>query len=302
MIVKGMKKEIKLSVVVPISRMARKLELMFSWIVASPNDEVEIILVHDFQDSETSDELIKFISRISQSNVELIEGEYNSPGLARNAGLELAKGSWIQFVDSDDLPNIEGSLSLIKDAHDNSDILVGRFSYWDPLLNRNWKLITTGDEKIDLSLNPGIWRLIFKREKINKKAFSHFRMGEDQLFLLENEIFNSQLEFSNREIYRYTVGQSGQLTAQSWALKELEELIPRSIDAFKHSKKPEMKYESILVTRQILTLAKHQYKSRELSLGKLSRLGINDLKLPNKIEILKSFTFILRHRNKYVDC
>ena len=297
-----MKKYIELSVVVPISRMAGKMELMFSWISNTLNRDVQIILVHDIQDPRTSDELVQFMSRISQSNVKLIEGIYNSPGLARNAGLELAEGFWVQFIDSDDLPSIEGSLSLIEDARKESDILVGSFTYWDARHNKKWRLASTGDARLDLSLNPGIWRLIFRRERIHTANFSQFRMGEDQLFLLENRIFNCQLEFSDREIYRYSVGQSGQLTAQSWALKELELLIPQSIRAYKDSNPNVLKYDSILVTRQILTLAKHHLKSHELSIAWLFNLGIRDLPLSRKVQIGKALILILRYRSKYIEC
>jgi len=293
--------ESKLSVIVPIARMAGRMDLLFSWTERISNNKVQIILVHDKQDERTSVELLNWLAQLQHSNLKLIEGKYNSPGLARNAGIAIANGAWIQFVDSDDLPNIDGSLSLIENAKGTTDILVGRFTYWDSVNNRSWKLVTTQDPKLDLALNPGIWRIIFRRHCALQSQFSHYRMGEDQLFLLENGIFHWDLEFSDLEIYRYTVGHNSQLTAQTWALRELRELIPHTLKAYSRSVAQEEKYVAIVVARQLLTFSKFAFKSHEISRRIYFDLGINHLSVLKQFRIATSLLIIVKNRNKYVN-
>lgn len=60
-------------------------------------DEREIIVVDDGSDTDISGELTRH-----DSNILYIRQENGGPGVARNTGMKVAKGEYIQFVDSDD--------------------------------------------------------------------------------------------------------------------------------------------------------------------------------------------------------
>ena len=92
-----------LSVIVPVARMSGRLALMQSWLTSISNlDTVEVIVVHDKQDEETSRELREILNSVNSDRCILIEEFVNSPGLARNLGLKAASGIWVIFADSDD--------------------------------------------------------------------------------------------------------------------------------------------------------------------------------------------------------
>lgn len=61
--------------------------------------DLEIIVVDD----GSSDKSVQIVSQIESDKIQLVPLSKNQgQALARNAGLELAKGEWIQFLDSDD--------------------------------------------------------------------------------------------------------------------------------------------------------------------------------------------------------
>src|SRR5678816_1222276 len=61
--------------------------------------DLEIIVVDD----GSTDRSVQIVSQIESDKINLVQLSKNQgQALARNAGLALAKGNWIQFLDSDD--------------------------------------------------------------------------------------------------------------------------------------------------------------------------------------------------------
>jgi hypothetical protein len=50
---------------------------------------------------------------------------------------------------------------------------------------------------MSIAMDPGFWRMIFRREIIGSVRFTSYKMGEDQLFLLALDFFNRKLFFSS---------------------------------------------------------------------------------------------------------
>lgn len=81
----------------------------------------EVIVVDD----GSTDESVKVIQRFGD-RVTLIQQPNQGPGAARNAGLNLATGEFIQFMDSDDLASLnklEAQANILKDR--DADIVYG---------------------------------------------------------------------------------------------------------------------------------------------------------------------------------
>ena len=70
-----------LSVIVPISKMAGKLGSLKSWVKEAIKNDVQVILVHDYRDQETSDELSEFVRQVDSYAIAFIEGKFGAPGL-----------------------------------------------------------------------------------------------------------------------------------------------------------------------------------------------------------------------------
>lgn len=121
--------EIKLSIVVPVYNVSKYLIKCLDSLLSQnlPHNEYEIIVVDD----GSTDDSGVLADEYASNHPELINVIHqDNRGLsgARNSGIKIAKGKYIQFVDSDDYlePNVLKTL-VEKMERDSLDIL--RFNY-----------------------------------------------------------------------------------------------------------------------------------------------------------------------------
>ncbi len=91
----------RISVIVPVYNTAMFLPDCIDSILAQTFDDFECILVND----GSSDESPSICDAYAEKNAKIRVIHQNNAGLsaARNAGMEMAHGDWITFIDSDDI-------------------------------------------------------------------------------------------------------------------------------------------------------------------------------------------------------
>ena len=94
----------KVSVIVPVYNAGNYIEKCLESLRSQTLDDIEIIFVDDHGSDDSIDKIVSFIDGYSGNKTFLLTStERNSgPGAARNVGIELAKGEYVAFVDSDD--------------------------------------------------------------------------------------------------------------------------------------------------------------------------------------------------------
>ena len=95
---------VQISYILPCYNVGRLITETLENIYAQgmPEDEFEVICVNDFSPDDTHDRIAAFAE--GHSNLILLDQPRNLySGAARNRGLDVAKGEYIWFVDSDDL-------------------------------------------------------------------------------------------------------------------------------------------------------------------------------------------------------
>ena len=119
---------LKLSIIVPVYNVEKYLHKCVDSLLAQDllPDEYEIILVDDGS-PDRCDEICDSYTA-EHSNIRVIHRENGGLSVARNTGIDVAQGKYIQFVDSDDFlePNVLKSL-VQKMDDEQLDIL--RFNY-----------------------------------------------------------------------------------------------------------------------------------------------------------------------------
>ena len=214
--------QILLSVVTPISKMAGRLQRLEEWLIRVAKSPMEVILIHDRQDEMTGPQIQSLLSKISNPKIQLIEDYFGSPGLARNRGIEIAKGDWICFWDSDDLPNLEVVLALIEsNSASKADCLISNFNSVNEISKEVFAHKLTANFEDEFGLNPGLWRICFKYSAIADLRFGALRMAEDQIFLAEFFSKSRDVEIVSDTTYSYFFGESFHLTKNSSALNDL---------------------------------------------------------------------------------
>jgi len=90
----------KVSIIVPVYNTEKYLEKCLNSLIKQTLEDIEIICVNDGSTDNSLDILNKFAS--NDSRIKVISQENKMQGAARNAGMFVASGEYIGFVDSDD--------------------------------------------------------------------------------------------------------------------------------------------------------------------------------------------------------
>ena len=139
-----------------------------------------------------------------------------NPGSARNFGLDNAKGNWIIFWDCDDLPVLDPIIEFIQSQSVlNYDAVMFSYQVVDSQTNTICESRFATTKSLERNLcNPGLWRILLRKETISNKRFPPLKVGEDQIFLLNLEIEKIRLKYSDKISYSYFVRNVNQLTSQ----------------------------------------------------------------------------------------
>lgn len=137
--------EIKVSIIIPIYNVEKYIEQCIESVVNQTLKDIEIIIVND----GTKDNSMKKIEKyLSDPRIIVIDKENGGLSSARNVGLEIAKGEYIAFIDSDDF--IE--LTMLEELYNNSEKADIVFSdiifYDDKTKNKKYSKIKLSFEKI----------------------------------------------------------------------------------------------------------------------------------------------------------
>lgn len=96
---------IAISIIVPIHHFERYFYKCLDCLFAQTEKRLEIIIVDDCSDNDIKSPIEKYLNDPRCHYVRL--GERSGPGGARNKGLDLAKGEYIGFCDSDDWVDLD---------------------------------------------------------------------------------------------------------------------------------------------------------------------------------------------------
>ena len=248
---------ISLSIVVPIGPMVGQLENLLSWIDTIQDYPAQVILVVDEKNDGTYAELIRGLEQrnILQS-VLVLNAVCNGPGKARNLGTSEAKGKWITYWDSDDRPIVKETFRAIQQSEEGTDAIVCRYEK----INESGEITSPMLSDLQIALNPGIWRFVFKRENFTEVKFPDLRLAEDQIFLILSGVFSKKLEFYNTVCYQYIQSSKNQLTKDKRNLPDLLKALDLLSD---HSRSKvisagtEKNYLNVIIFRLSLTSIKN---------------------------------------------
>lgn len=187
------------SIIVPVYKTEAYLERCISSILQQPFQDYEVILIDDGS-PDRCPEICDYYKEID-ARVKVIHKQNGGVSSARNAGLAIAEGEFIWFIDSDDYIGADALQRLyeIKKKH-RADLYV----FSNCHINEEFSgEINTFFEKYYFTYILGFepWNKLYKRKiiQLNKIQFDiHETIGEDLLF---NICYYKSLFEKKREIY-----------------------------------------------------------------------------------------------------
>lgn len=105
------------SVITPVYNAGKYLDRTLNSVFHQTYKNIEIVLVDD-QSKDNSAEIIKEYQKMHPEIVYFLQPENKGAGYARNKALELAKGQYVAFLDSDDIwkpEKVEKQVRLLKE-------------------------------------------------------------------------------------------------------------------------------------------------------------------------------------------
>ncbi|BCI59804.1 glycosyltransferase family 2 protein [Solibaculum mannosilyticum] len=114
----------KVSIIVPVYNVEKYLPKCLDSLVSQTIDDFEILVVNDGSPDRSQDIIDEYSRRYPEKVVSLVK-ENGGQGSARNMALEIAKGEYIGFVDSDDWVDVTMYEKMYSVAREkNADIVV----------------------------------------------------------------------------------------------------------------------------------------------------------------------------------
>lgn len=199
----------KISVIIPVYNIEQYIQECISSILNQTHKNLEIIIINDGSTDGSKD--ICTQASTKDARIKLINQENRGVSAARNAGLEIATGDYITFVDGDDSAPpeyIEHLLSMTRDS--TIDIVTSKTKSGDIGLSTEPSTLSTISGKeaaIRLMhqriLNGPMGKLI-KRDLLNTIRFQEdLKVGED--LVLNYQILRKAnlVATSNARLYTY---------------------------------------------------------------------------------------------------
>lgn len=188
-----------ISVIVPVYGVEKYLSKCIESLVNQTFKDIEIILVDDGSPDSCGKICDTYAEKYEQLAV--IHQVNQGVSVARNAGLKIAKGEYIGFVDPDDwvAPDMYESMHRVMKETD-ADLVICGYDYYDEQgqVDRSRRYVTKENEIItqkevmyrfsDMppSIRHGVWNKFFKKNLLHEQKFKEgLHSSEDVLFLNE---------------------------------------------------------------------------------------------------------------------
>lgn len=205
----------KVSIVIPIYKAEKYLPTCVDSVLGQTYKDLEVILVDDASPDRCGEICEEYAKK--DSRVRVIHKENEGVSKARNAGLAIATGDYVQFVDSDDYLAEDMTKKLVEQMEQqNVDmVLCGFFEK-----NLNFERVSKAEEQpgiytreqilINIMRNPYsfhygvLWNKLFKRELLGKLLFSSdMDFGEDFIFNLHYLAHTEKITVIAEPLYYY---------------------------------------------------------------------------------------------------
>ena len=181
----------KVSIIVPVYNVEKYLARCLDSIMAQTEHDIEIICVNDGSTDSSASILDAYAAK--DSRIRIRTQPNGGLSAARNAGLDIATGDWVMFVDSDDwIPNyaVEGFLKVAAESGAlvvvSADFAVDDLATARPA-NFAWTRQSPALEKLvgRRKIQSSAWNKFYRRDVIGERRFIEGIYFEDWPFVTE---------------------------------------------------------------------------------------------------------------------
>ena len=205
-----------ISVIIPTFNRSEFLEETVLSIVKQTFRPIELIVIDDGSVDDTKNKISQLKKHYEDNKFHIIYQYQNNKGanFARNAGFDLAKGNWIQFLDSDDtLEKNKFDLQVKSLLKTNSEVAVSdykKISKYKTVLNKNngnliWRL--------SCGHSVHISTVLFKKEFLKDIKWNiNLYREQDKEFVYKAILQSRKYVYVNQYLSNYRIHDKSQIS------------------------------------------------------------------------------------------
>ena len=229
--------EIKVSVIVPAYNVENFISDCLDSLVNQTLEELEIIVINDGSVDSTS-AIIKHYALKYPYKIVFIDSENIGPGLSRNKGLNIARGKYIGFVDSDDWVELDMYETLYNEAEKGYEVVICNNVRKTSIDSTDTKIINPYPKQMPITkedfikvmfYNAGPWNKIFSSELLRKVGFQFPSCFYEDIGYIPTVItYAEKIHHIQKVLYYWRLNENSITGLQNVSLRTLDK-----IEAFK---------------------------------------------------------------------
>lgn len=181
---------VRFSLIVPVYNVAPYLRTCLDSVVVQTFADFECICVDDGSTDGSGDILDGYAAKDARFRV--VHQPNGGEGAARNAGLDVAKGEWICFLDADDILR-ESTLKMYDRsirAHGDVDLVSvsmlmfpdGHLPVWPDVQDIQWQVISCERTVPEIAYFRNMFTCAYRAELIAGLRFGKLKIGADRVY------------------------------------------------------------------------------------------------------------------------
>lgn len=223
-----------ISIIVPVYNVESYLHCCLDSVISQSFTEWECILIDDGS-SDISGKICDEY-QLMDNRFHVVHQKNQGVSVARNAGLRIAKGKWIKFLDSDDWID-RNCLELLYCTAITENVEIVGSDYMHELSNESF----TSIQKIDVynhdllkqflrnKLHGGVVFYLIKKDLLNGLIFDEdIYICEDLLFTIKLFSKNPKTAYVSKALYHYRGGNNSSITHSFYSREKCLHLVKSS--------------------------------------------------------------------------
>lgn len=283
-----MKKEALISIIIPVYNVEKYLEKCIYSIVHQTYTNVEIILVDDGSEDQSAEICDAWGKK--DPRIKVIHKVNGGLSDARNAGLKIAEGEYIGFVDGDDYIERDMYETLIKNMNDKgADLSICNCERVDEngkkILNSSSQIgnqVLTSQEALQKLYEENgwcyvtVWNKLYSRKSLSGIEFPKGKIHEDE-FVIHEIFYNCERIVCTNEKKYYYVQHMNSIMSNRNGVKHLD-AVEALINRFHFFQKHNLKSYNLETLEFLKTVyCKYRNESTKIILNKEPRDRIKEI-------------------------
>lgn len=247
---------IKVSVIVPVYNCSEYISTTLNSIINQNFDNYEIIVIDDGSSDNSLDIIYETLSQTDIPH-KIIHQRNSGVSVARNNGMEMARGQYFVFVDGDDYiltthlselyKNID-EFSLVQFVKKDQDKTSNPYFYHQEEMSTEEFI----KKELMMEMPLKLWQVMYKADIIKNndlKFTPSVVYGEDTEFALKTLSFGDKITISNEITYFYIQHESSTINTSSFKRFEFIQILENLAEFFNKQGKNDL--VSLIITSRI---------------------------------------------------